>query len=168
MIDRQKIDERDIFFFSLNKKRNRIDIPLDVYVSFYFFYHQKIFFLDIKKMERERAVSITVPYIEQKSLSIDRKIFIKYPTLPFFLGIPHIQGSLPQAPHPIRLVGVGCSPFESNKISSRGGAATFILKETEETTFSGALLPSLRPHQFKRKPISFLVTGLRAPKAYQR
>lgn len=39
-------------------------------------------------MERERAVSITVPYIEQKSLSIDRKIFIKYPTLPFFLGIP--------------------------------------------------------------------------------
>lgn len=46
-----------------------------------------------------------IPYIEHSFLSIDRKIFVKYRTLPFFLGIPHIQGSLPQAPHPIRLVG---------------------------------------------------------------
>lgn len=41
MIDKQKIDERDIFFFR-EKKRNRIDIPLDVYASFsisrFFFY----------------------------------------------------------------------------------------------------------------------------------
>ena len=28
----------------------------------------------------------------------------------------------------------GCSPFESNKVSSRGFIATFILKETEEPT----------------------------------
>jgi hypothetical protein len=50
---------------------------------FIFFIIKRFFFLDIKKMERERAVSITVPYIEQKSLSIDRKIFIKYPCLFF-------------------------------------------------------------------------------------
>ena len=43
-----------------------------------------------------------IPYIEQKFLSIDRR---QIPDFAFFLGIPHIQGSLPQAPHPIRLVG---------------------------------------------------------------
>jgi hypothetical protein len=77
-----------------------------------------------------------IPYIEHQFLSIDRKIFVKYPTLPFFLGIPHIQGSLPQAPHPIRLVGGAVRLFFSNKVSSRGFIATFILKETEEPTFS--------------------------------
>ena len=51
------------------KNRQKID-ELDIFFS-------------LKKMERERAVSITVPYIEQKSLSIDRKIFIKYPCLFF-------------------------------------------------------------------------------------
>lgn len=41
-----------------------------------------------------------IPYIEHSFLSIDRKIFVKYRTLPLILGIPHIQGSLPQAPTP--------------------------------------------------------------------
>lgn len=53
-----------------------------------------------------------IPYIEHSFLSIDRKIFVKYRTLPFFfLGIPHIKGSFPQAPHPIRLVGGGLFAF---------------------------------------------------------
>ena len=45
-----------------------------------------------------------IPYIEHSFLSIDRKIFVKYRTLPLFhfsiIGIPHIQGSFPQTPHP--------------------------------------------------------------------
>lgn len=87
---------------------------------------------------REKEQMDSIPYIEHSFLSIDRKIFVKYRTFPFFVfffRIPHIQGSLSQAPHPIRLVG-GRSPFESNKVSSRGFIATFILKESEEPTFS--------------------------------
>lgn len=57
---------------------------------------------------REKEQMDSIPYIEHSFLSIDRKIFVKYRTFPFFVcffRIPHIQGSLSQAPHPIRLVG---------------------------------------------------------------
>ena len=46
-----------------------------------------------------------IPYNEHSFLSIDRKERSSSRTLPlfhfcFFLGIPHIQGSSPQTPHP--------------------------------------------------------------------
>lgn len=72
-----------------------------------------------------------IPYIEHSFLSIDRKIFVKYRTLPLFyfsiIGIPHIQGSFPKTPHPYYYGGLFAFWIDS----SRGFIATFILKETE-------------------------------------
>ena len=85
-------------------------------------------------MERERAYSI--PYIELSFLSIDRKIFVKYRTFPFFFFLFLIsKAAYHKHPTPYDLLG-GRSPFESNKVSSRGFIATLILKESEEPTFS--------------------------------
>lgn len=57
-----------------------------------------------KKKEKDQIDPI--PYIEHSFLSIDRKKDLRQiPDFAFFLGILHIQGSLPKAPRPIRLVG---------------------------------------------------------------
>lgn len=74
------------FFFLSKRKRNRIDIPLDVYVSFIIsrFFDISLYLLSLKKM-REKEQMDPIPYIEHSFLSIDRKIFVKYRTLPFFL-----------------------------------------------------------------------------------
>lgn len=102
----------------------------------------------------------SIPYIEHSFLSIDRKIFVKYRTFPFFLLIFSFffflffffsffiimiyfifleflisKAAYHKHPTPYDLLG-GRSPFESNKVSSRGFIATFILKESEEPTFS--------------------------------
>lgn len=63
MIDKQKIDERDIFFFR-EKKRNRIDIPLDVYASFSIsrFFFISLYLPSLHFFEREQMDPI--PYIE--------------------------------------------------------------------------------------------------------
>lgn len=79
----------------------------------------------------------SIPYIEHSFLSIDRKIFVKYRTFPFlfFLEFLISKAAYHKHPTPYDLLG-GRSPFESNKVSSRGFIATFILKESEEPTFS--------------------------------
>lgn len=77
----------------------------DFFISFYL--------LSLKKW-REKEQMDPIPYIEHSFLSIDRKIFVTDFAL-FFLGIPHIQGSLPQAPHPIRLVGGAVRLFFQRK-----------------------------------------------------
>jgi len=66
-----------------------------------------------------------IPYIEHSFLSIDRKIFVTdfAFVLFFFIGIPHIQGSFPQTPHPYDYVAF----FIDSRL---GWIATFILKET--------------------------------------
>lgn len=86
-----------------------------------------------------------IPYIEHSFLSIDRKIFVKYRTLPFFRNYSYPKQLFTSTPPHTTSWG-GCSPFESNKVSSRGVQpldckergfiATFILKESEEPTFS--------------------------------
>ena len=84
MIDRQKIDERDIFFFRKKKEEYNIH-PLRCLCILY---HLPIFFFVIsalsKKKWREKERMDPIPYIEHSILSIDRKIFVKYRTLPFF------------------------------------------------------------------------------------
>lgn len=79
----------------------------------------------------------SIPYIEHSFLSIDRKIFVKYRTFPFFVFLEFLisKAAYHKHPTPYDLLG-GRSPFESNKVSSRGFIATFILKESEEPTFS--------------------------------
>lgn len=79
----------------------------------------------------------SIPYIEHSFLSIDRKIFVKYRTFPFFFFLEFLisKAAYHKHPTPYDLLG-GRSPFESNKVSSRGFIATFILKESEEPTFS--------------------------------
>lgn len=79
----------------------------------------------------------SIPYIEHSFLSIDRKIFVKYRTFLFlfFLEFLISKAAYHKHPTPYDLLG-GRSPFESNKVSSRGFIATFILKESEEPTFS--------------------------------
>ena len=74
-----------------------------------------------------------IPYIEHSFLSIDRKIFVKYRTKPFFRNYSYPKQLFTSTPPHTTSWG-GCSPFESNKVSSRGFIATFILKETEEPT----------------------------------
>lgn len=119
------------------KKRNRIDIPLDVYV---FFIISRLIFISLylsqKNWER-KSRWILSPISNTKSyLLIERS---SSNTGAFFLGIPHIQSSLPQAPHLIRLVGGAVrllNQTTKSKVSSRGFIATFILKESEESTFS--------------------------------
>nr|YP_010235085.1 hypothetical protein LWA87_mgp02 [Coriandrum sativum]QTC08325.1 hypothetical protein [Coriandrum sativum] len=75
-----------------------------------------------------------IPYIERSFLSIDRKIFVKYRTFPFFNNSSYPRQLITSTPPHTTSWG-GCSPFESNKVSSRGFIATFILKESEEPTF---------------------------------
>jgi hypothetical protein len=53
----------------------------------------------------------------------------------FFLEFLISKAAYHKHPTPYDLLG-GRSPFESNKVSSRGFIATFILKESEEPTFS--------------------------------
>lgn len=109
-----------------------------------------------------------IPYIEHSFLSIDRKIFVKYRTLPFFRNYSYPKQLFTSTPPHTTSWG-GCSPFESNKVSSRGFIATFILKESEEPTFSqqepyfplSDLITSIQGQTH------FLVTGLSAPLVLQ-
>lgn len=102
-------------------KRNRIDIPFSVYVFFIislFLCFDIVISLSLNQIEKEWILS---PISNTKSyLLIERSSSNTGLCLFFFLGIPHIQSGLPQAPHLIRLVGgAGCSPFESNKVKSQ-------------------------------------------------
>lgn len=56
----------EISFFSLKKKRNRIDIPLDVYVSFIIsrFLFISFYFLSLKIKWRDKEQMDPIPYIE--------------------------------------------------------------------------------------------------------
>ncbi|KAI3489860.1 hypothetical protein L1887_46003 [Cichorium endivia] len=77
------------------------------------------------------------PALKKKDLREERLL------LAFFLPRPPPSGpqfliskaAYHKHPTPYDLLG-GRSPFESNKVSSRGFIATFILKESEEPTFS--------------------------------
>lgn len=84
---------------------------------------------------REKEQMDSIPYIEHSFLSIDRKIFVTDFSFFFFLEFLISKAAYHKHPTPYDLLG-GRSPFESNKVSSRGFIATFILKESEEPTFS--------------------------------
>ena len=88
-----------------------------------------------------------IPYIEHSFLSIDRKIFVKYRTLPFFFfRNSSYQRQLPTSTPPHTTSWGGAVRLLNQ--SSRGFIATFILKETEEP------LVNRSPTSFSRKPIN--------------
>ncbi|KAI3674589.1 hypothetical protein L2E82_52153 [Cichorium intybus] len=66
--------------------------------------------------KRERFPALKKKDLREEQFLISKAAYHKHPT-------------------PYDLLG-GRSPFESNKVSSRGFIATFILKESEEPTFS--------------------------------
>jgi hypothetical protein len=110
----------------------------------------------LSKKWRDKEQMDPIPYIEHSFLSIDRKILVKYRTLPFFKNSSYPRQLITSTP-PYTTSWGGCSPFESNKVSSRGFIATFILKESEGCLKQiRALLPSLRPHHNNSSANPFL------------
>lgn len=140
MIDRQEIDEQDIYitiFFS-KKKRNRIDIPLDVYVSFIIsrFFFISFYLLSLKKNGERKSRWILSPISNTHSYLLIERSSSNTGLCLFFRNSSYPRQLTTSTPPHTTSWGGGCSPFESNKVSSRGFIATFILKETEEPTFS--------------------------------
>lgn len=76
-----------------------------------------------------------IPYIEHSFLSIDRKIFVKYRFLSFSFFFRISKAAYHKHPTPYDYKEGGLFAFWI-KQSRRGFIATFILKETEEPTFS--------------------------------